>query len=120
MSENYIVHGYNFAGHETGHRAKYPTANLYFKQMWQAKEALDKEAAREDSPFPAMIVTMKTKLEKYWKFSWLALSIPVILDPRFKFTYLEFRLLRCLLAVPQLSLQKLRRYLECDLRSMLS
>jgi hypothetical protein len=82
MSENYIVHGYNFAAHETGHWAKYPPANLYFKQMWQAKEALDKEAAREDSPFPAMIVTMKTKLEKYWKFSWLAFSIHVILDPR--------------------------------------
>jgi hypothetical protein len=35
MSENYIVHGYNFAGHETGHRAKYPTANLYFRGLLQ-------------------------------------------------------------------------------------
>uniref|UniRef100_A0ACD6AFF9 Uncharacterized protein n=1 Tax=Avena sativa TaxID=4498 RepID=A0ACD6AFF9_AVESA len=71
--------------------SKYPTANLYFQQMWQAKEALDNEASREDSPFPAMIVPMQKKLEKYWKLSWLALSIPVILDPRFKFTYLKFR-----------------------------
>jgi hypothetical protein len=60
--------------------------------MWQAKEALDREVARGDSSFPAMITPMQTKLKKYWKLSWLALSIPVILDPRFKFTYLEFRL----------------------------
>jgi hypothetical protein len=26
--------------------SKYPTANLYFQQMWQAKEALDREVAR--------------------------------------------------------------------------
>ena len=71
--------------------SKYPTANLYFQQIWQAKEALDNEASRGDSPFPAMIVPMQKKPNKYWKVSWLALSIPIILDPRFKFTYLEFR-----------------------------
>uniref|UniRef100_A0ACD5VWK2 Uncharacterized protein n=1 Tax=Avena sativa TaxID=4498 RepID=A0ACD5VWK2_AVESA len=70
--------------------SKYPIANLYFQQMWQAKEALDKEASREGSPFPEMIKPMQKKLDKYWKLSWLALSIHVILDPRFKFTYLEF------------------------------
>lgn len=41
--------------------SKYPTANLYFQQMWQAKEALDKEVARENSPFPAMILPMQKK-----------------------------------------------------------
>lgn len=71
--------------------SKYPTSNQYFQQMWQAKVALDKEASRENSPFPAMIMPMQNKLNKYWKVSWLALSVPVILDPRFKITYLEFR-----------------------------
>uniref|UniRef100_A0ACD5XNB0 Uncharacterized protein n=5 Tax=Avena sativa TaxID=4498 RepID=A0ACD5XNB0_AVESA len=71
--------------------SKYPTTNLYFHQMWQAKEALDKEASREGSPFPEMIKPMQKKLDKYRKLSWFALSIPVILDPRFKFTYLEIR-----------------------------
>ena len=34
---------------------------------------------------------MKRKLKKYWKFSWVNLCIPVILDPQFKLEYLEFR-----------------------------
>jgi hypothetical protein len=39
-----------------------------------------------------MIAPMQAKLEKYWRMPWLAFSVPVILDRRFKFTYLEFRL----------------------------
>jgi hypothetical protein len=53
-----------------------------------------------------MIAPMQAKLEKYWRMSWLALSVPVIMDPRFKFTYLEFRLP---LVFPSISSTKLAK-----------
>ena len=39
-----------------------------------------------------MVHEMKKKLKKYWDLSFLKICLPVILDPRFKLGFLEFRL----------------------------
>ncbi|KAL6613903.1 hypothetical protein ACP70R_036173 [Stipagrostis hirtigluma subsp. patula] len=71
----------------------YPTSNLFFDEIWDVKVALDKAAIDTSDPdIDEVISYMKKKLNKYWKLSWLPLSIPVLLDPRFKYTYIEFRL----------------------------
>ena len=72
--------------------SKYPTSNLYFHEMWSVKEVLDKESSSQNPIIASMVTEMKTKFEKYWKISYLSNCIPVILDPRFKFGFVEFRL----------------------------
>jgi hypothetical protein len=72
--------------------SKYPTSNLYFHELWSVKEVLDKESSSQNPIIASMVTEMKTKFEKYWKISYLSNCIPVILDPRFKFGFVEFRL----------------------------
>jgi hypothetical protein len=33
---------------------------------------------------------MQKKFKRYWKWTWLQISFPVIFDPRFKFEFVEF------------------------------
>ena len=40
----------------------------------------------------SMVKAMQEKFNKYWTKSYLANSIPVILDPRFKYGFIEFQL----------------------------
>jgi hypothetical protein len=76
----------------------YPTANLYFHEVWNVKLLLKREAARKDEPtrtdgvINSMVENMQEKFDKYWVESYLANCIPVILDPRFKKEFIEFRL----------------------------
>nr|XP_051211316.1 zinc finger BED domain-containing protein RICESLEEPER 2-like [Lolium perenne] len=76
----------------------YPTANLYFHEVWNLKLLLEREAARKDEPtrkdgvINSMVENMQEKFDKYWVESYLANCIPVILDPRFKKEFIEFRL----------------------------
>jgi hypothetical protein len=72
--------------------SKYPTSNLYFHEMWSVKEVLEKESSSPNPIIAKMVVEMKAKFEKYWNISYLSNCIPVILDPRFKFGFIEFRL----------------------------
>ena len=67
--------------------SKYPTSNLYFHKMWDVKKVLDKK----NQIIAFMVIEMKTKFGKYWKISY-SNCILVILDPRFKFGFVEFRL----------------------------
>lgn len=39
-----------------------------------------------------MVKEMQEKFDKYWKESYLTNCLPVILDPRYKYDYIEFRL----------------------------
>lgn len=39
-----------------------------------------------------MVVVIKRNFQDYWNISYLTMSIPVILDPRFKYSYVKFRL----------------------------
>ncbi|WVZ85094.1 LOW QUALITY PROTEIN: hypothetical protein U9M48_032051 [Paspalum notatum var. saurae] len=70
----------------------YPTSNLYFHEIWNVNQVLEKEKSSPNAIISAMVVEMEKKFEKYWKISYVTNCIPVILDPRFKLGFIEFRL----------------------------
>ena len=59
--------------------------------MWSVKKVLDKKTSSQNQIIVFMVTKMKMKFEKYWKISY-SNCIPVILDHRFKFEFVEFRL----------------------------
>uniref|UniRef100_A0A8I6YG94 BED-type domain-containing protein n=1 Tax=Hordeum vulgare subsp. vulgare TaxID=112509 RepID=A0A8I6YG94_HORVV len=72
--------------------SSYPTSNMYFHQIWNVRVLLQKEASSENDVIRAMVVVMQAKFDKYWIESYLPNCIAVILDPRFKLSFFEFRL----------------------------
>ncbi|CAL5077025.1 unnamed protein product [Urochloa decumbens] len=70
----------------------YPTSNLYFHQIWKVREALEEGAFDTNATITSMVKEMQKKFDKYWKISYLPNCIPVVLDPRFKFGFVDFRL----------------------------
>lgn len=72
--------------------SSYPTSNLYFHEIWNVKILLEKEASVKDQVIQSMVKAMQEKFNKYWTESYVANSIPVIFDPRFKYGFIEFRL----------------------------
>jgi hypothetical protein len=70
----------------------YPTANLYFHEIWEVKIALDNQVPEANVELSETIQHMQKKFKKYWKLTWLQVSFPVIFDPKFKFDFVEFRL----------------------------
>jgi hypothetical protein len=67
----------------------YPTTHLYFHEFWKIHFTLQREAKNADTVIRSMAEAMKTKFMKYWKLSYLTICIPVILDPRYKFEFVE-------------------------------
>ena len=55
------------------------------------KKILNKKISSQNQIIAFMVTKMKTKFEKYWKISY-SNCILVILDPRFKFEFVEFRI----------------------------
>ena len=55
------------------------------------KKVLNKKISSQNQIIAFMVTKMKMKFEKYWKISY-SNYILVILDPRFKFGFVEFRL----------------------------
>jgi hypothetical protein len=51
---------------------------------------LDEEEINPSRTLLSMVLEMQNKFEKYWDISYLTKCIPVILDPRFKFGFVEF------------------------------
>ncbi|OMO71817.1 putative Zinc finger, BED-type [Corchorus capsularis] len=70
----------------------YPTANLYFENVWQIQRNIDKELISQDPIMREMATTMKEKFSKYWDEHTLVLSFAAILDPRFKIQFLQYTL----------------------------
>lgn len=64
----------------------------YFNEIWKVKWMLGKEASNANSTIRSMVNAMKKKFLKYWRLSYLTICIPVILDPRCKYKFLEFNL----------------------------
>lgn len=56
------------------------------------KQVLEEEAFSPNETIVAMVSEMQAKFDKYWMISYLTNCVPVILDPRFKFGFIEFRL----------------------------
>jgi hypothetical protein len=72
--------------------SSYPTSNRYFHEIWKVKVLLNKHSKNTNKVIASMVAVMQTKFDKYWKESFLANCIPVILDPRYKLGLVEFRL----------------------------
>ncbi|WVZ98201.1 hypothetical protein U9M48_043670 [Paspalum notatum var. saurae] len=72
--------------------SSYPTTHHYFHQLWKIKLAMDKETSSEDQDIAAMVKQMQKKFMQYWEITYLSFSIPIILDPRFKYSFVDFRL----------------------------
>jgi hypothetical protein len=68
----------------------YPTTNLYFHEIWEVKIALDNQVPEANAELSETIKYMQKKFKRYWKWTWLQISFPVIFDPRFKFEFVEF------------------------------
>ncbi|KAI0526836.1 hypothetical protein KFK09_002428 [Dendrobium nobile] len=69
---------------------KYPTANLYFPCISTAYAALKHELLEGHDYLKEMALRMIAKFEKYWSEFSVILAIAVILDPRYKFTFVEW------------------------------
>ncbi|CAO2185199.1 unnamed protein product [Urochloa humidicola] len=71
---------------------RYPTSNLYLHQIWNVREVLKSTSSSRNPVIEAMVSGMRAKFDKYWEISYLSNCIPVILDPRFKLEFIEFRM----------------------------
>ncbi|KAG2702548.1 hypothetical protein I3760_06G095200 [Carya illinoinensis] len=69
---------------------KYPTANLYFPAVFLIYFTLKRYYQGEDDYMKRMSCQMLTKFEKYWSEFNVLLAIAVILDPRYKFHFVDF------------------------------
>ena len=68
----------------------YPTAHLYFHELWKIHLKLEREATHDEVVIKSMAEAMRKKFTKYWKLSYVTICLPVVLDPRYKFKFLEF------------------------------
>jgi hypothetical protein len=56
------------------------------------RQVLEQEAFSPNETIVVMVLEMQAKFDKYWMISYMTNCVPVILDPRFKFGFIEFRL----------------------------
>jgi len=56
------------------------------------RQVLEQEAFSPNETIIAMILEMQATFDKYWMISYLTNCVPVILDLRLKFGFIEFRL----------------------------
>ena len=66
-----------------------PTANLYFSQVFIVYFTLKKESDSEDEYTRKMVDQMFVKFEKYWIEFSVVLTIAVVLDPRYKLSFID-------------------------------
>ncbi|WVZ87256.1 hypothetical protein U9M48_033925 [Paspalum notatum var. saurae] len=71
-----------------------PTANMYFNEIWKVRTVLQEEASNGHREITTMVMEMQETFNEYWKNTYLWLCVPVVLDPRFKISFIEFRLKR--------------------------
>ncbi|XP_010431052.1 PREDICTED: zinc finger BED domain-containing protein DAYSLEEPER-like [Camelina sativa] len=70
--------------------SSYPTANLYFNQVWKIETWLKAQEYSYDDVICEMVKEMKEKFDKYWEDYSDVLALAAVFDPRLKFTYIEY------------------------------
>ncbi|CAA7029422.1 unnamed protein product [Microthlaspi erraticum] len=68
----------------------YPSANLYFMQVYIIESWLKTNEFSYDEVIQEMVGSMKEKFDKYWEEYSDILAIAAVLDPRLKFKCLEY------------------------------
>ncbi|KAG7594290.1 Ribonuclease H-like superfamily [Arabidopsis thaliana x Arabidopsis arenosa] len=68
---------------------KYPTANVYFLQVWKIERLLKHYADCGDFRVEEMAMKMQSKFDKYWDQYSIILAMGAILDPRLKVQILK-------------------------------
>ncbi|KAJ6826239.1 zinc finger BED domain-containing protein RICESLEEPER 2-like [Iris pallida] len=69
---------------------KYPTANLYFKGVLDVNVCILDWLNSPHDYVRSMAQNMKEKFDKYWKSCSLMMTIGTIIDPRYKFKFVQF------------------------------
>nr|XP_020151639.2 zinc finger BED domain-containing protein RICESLEEPER 2 [Aegilops tauschii subsp. strangulata] len=69
-----------------------PTANVYFSEVWKVRTVLQEEASNDHAEIANLVMEMQEAFDEYWQNSYVWLSIPVVFDPRFKMSFIKFRL----------------------------
>ncbi|KAK1421801.1 hypothetical protein QVD17_24433 [Tagetes erecta] len=69
---------------------KYPTANKFFKSVYEIKFALDIWSLDDDQVIKDMANKMILKYNKYWSVIHGFMGVAAILDPRYKLTIMKF------------------------------
>ncbi|KAJ4958131.1 hypothetical protein NE237_025242 [Protea cynaroides] len=69
---------------------KYPTANLYFFNVWKIHKNLLEDLSVENNFMNDMVVEMKKKFDKNWNEYSLILGIALVFDPRYKFAFVDW------------------------------
>ncbi|KAG8490887.1 hypothetical protein CXB51_014711 [Gossypium anomalum] len=70
--------------------SNYPTANLYFRGVWNVHNVLLDTVKGPYSFLTPMVKQMQEKFNKYWAEYSLILSCAAILDPRYKLNYVQY------------------------------
>ncbi|XP_074351936.1 zinc finger BED domain-containing protein RICESLEEPER 2-like [Apium graveolens] len=70
--------------------SKYPTANLYFPNVFLVELTLIKAVEDRNYIASSLAERMRPKFNKYWKEYSIILAIAVIFDPRYKTQFVEF------------------------------
>ncbi|KAK8288672.1 hypothetical protein V6Z12_D07G140600 [Gossypium hirsutum] len=70
--------------------SNYPTANLYFREVWKVHKFLLDTVKGPYSFLTPMVKQMQEKFNKYWAEYSLILSCVAILDPRYKLNYVQY------------------------------
>lgn len=71
-------------------RTKYPIVNLYYREVWTIRHLLQDEIASCDEMVRALTFEMQKKFKKYWNECNIILAIASILDPRYKFIFIQY------------------------------
>jgi len=70
--------------------SQYPTANLYFENVWKIDMFLKEQAESSDPIIRDMVREMRSKFDKYWSEYTLLFAFAAILDPRCKLVLLNY------------------------------